>query len=80
MHGSVGRDFDLIAVPWIDDAADPAVVVDEIARVYGDGARALDKDCPRAKPHGRLAWSVHLSFGDCYLDISFTPRIAGPSA
>jgi len=33
VHGSVGRDFDLIAVPWIDDAADPAVVVDEIARV-----------------------------------------------
>jgi len=73
VHGSVGTDFDLIAVPWTDEAADPQNVVEAILQKFAF------KDIPRqhepsSKPHGRIAYKLHMSFGDCALDISFTPR------
>lgn len=72
VHGSVGRDFDLIAVPWCDEAGDPADVIAEcLSKFAFDKSDALT---PSQKPHSRVAYSLHLSFGACYLDISFTPR------
>ena len=71
VHGSVGTDFDLIAVPWTDEAGDPADVIAECLSKY-----AFDKmfHGPTTKPHSRVAYKLHMSFGDCALDISFTPR------
>ena len=73
VHGSVSRDFDLIAVPWVDEAADPRAVVDELVRKFAFD-EIPQQVTPTPKPHSRCAYSVHLSFADCYLDISFTPR------
>jgi hypothetical protein len=73
VHGSLRNDFDLVAVPWIDDAADPDYVIEIIYNNF-----AMDKNRPpkpEAKPHGRVAYTVHMSFGHCKLDISFTPRL-----
>lgn len=77
VHGSVGRDFDLIAVPWrAENVADPDVVIEVIFGQF-DFKAANPERVPKAtpKPHGRVAYSVHLSFDTCYLDISFTPRV-----
>jgi hypothetical protein len=73
VHGSVGNDFDLVAVPWVDEAGDPADVIKEITSKYAFD-KIPDQDKPAPKPHSRLAWKLHMSFGDCALDISFTPR------
>jgi hypothetical protein len=73
VHGSVACDFDLIAVPWVDEAADPDDVVTALLARFALKRTDLDRE-PTPKPHGRIAYSVHLSFGDCCLDISFTPR------
>ncbi len=35
VHGSLSRDVDLLAVPWTDTAADPAVVVEAIRKAVG---------------------------------------------
>ena len=71
IHGSLARDMDLIAVPWIDTATDPQDVIDECVARF-----AFDKrpQVPEQKPLGRVAYRVPFSFGDCSMDVSFTPR------
>lgn len=83
IHGSLERDFDLVAVPW-ETAASPADVLvtalmgaaggchwNQNARAAGQSGHALDN--PTRKPHGRLAWSLQLG-GGAYLDLSVVPR------
>lgn len=74
VHGSLARDLDVIAIPWVDDAKAPEEVVKAITDRYA--VRLIDSDRgPTAKPHGRIAYSLHLEFGDVYLDLSFMPRV-----
>lgn len=77
VHGSVARDFDLVAVPWVDQAADPQKVVDAVASKYA--AKFARYDDPTPRPHGRIAYKLALSFENCALDISFTPRLPAPA-
>jgi hypothetical protein len=72
VHGSVGTDFDLIAVPWVDEAGKPEDVIAECLKKFAFDGPEQRGFTP--KPHSRIAYKLHLSFGDCALDISFTPR------
>lgn len=84
VHGSMRRDFDLLAVPWTEEAGEPEPMLlemkaaaegvwthhdwDHIGTTFEHGS---------AKPHGRRAWSIHLTNNGCYgpyLDISVMPR------
>jgi hypothetical protein len=84
LHGSMGRDLDVIAVPWTDAAGSPEDLVAEIGewiQVLAPEEVGQPQDrWPRAKPHGRLAWSLHLG-GGAYIDLSIMPRalLAAPS-
>lgn len=85
IHGSLERDIDLVAVPWVDRASAPADLAEalrvEAARVNGAAwcAESLDADNPEHfrlgmpgyKPHGRLVWAFQL--GGTYLDLSVMP-------
>lgn len=75
VHGSLARDMDLICIPWIDDADEPQVVVDAITREF---AFKETDEPPSVREHGRLVYTLLVSFGDCFIDLSFTPR-AGAS-
>jgi hypothetical protein len=74
VHGSLQRDFDLIAVPWVDDPqpSDPQTVLDAITSAF-----AIRQITPPGtgndKPHGRQAYTISIGHGHCSLDISFTP-------
>jgi hypothetical protein len=88
LHGSFNRDFDIVAVPWTDAAIRPSELIkhlhDSITYIKHPDV-AMDNftenteihrgriDGPEKKPHGRLAWNIHLGFGK-KLDISVTPR------
>lgn len=72
VHGSMARDFDLICVPWIDEPAEPTVVVDEIQNTFY--TRAVGGP-PSNREHGRVVYSLAIGFGECFLDLSFMPRI-----
>ncbi len=57
-HGTLKRDLDIIAVPWIECASTPWELANAIAEAVG---------CPQQigppssnKPHGRVAWSIIL--------------------
>lgn len=73
VHGSLVRDFDLVAVPWVEDAADPAELVAAIAQTCG-GVFVDNGEKPTQKPHGRLAWTIHTG-AEMYVDLSVMPRI-----
>lgn len=75
LHGSMARDLDLVAIPWTEDADAPEKLLESIRR-FIEGKAAVDVKIgpPRHKPHGRLAYTVPIGFGEQYLDISIMPR------
>jgi hypothetical protein len=83
VHGSLHKDFDLIAVPWVEEASDPLTLIKAIksatrAVTQHEDVDHLVKDCrPTQKPHGRVSYSLHLTnygmYGG-YLDISVMPK------
>jgi hypothetical protein len=71
VHGSLARDLDLIAVPWTDEAPEAQVVVDAILAEF-----ALQTvGAPSIKSHGRICYTLVVSFGDCFIDLSFMPLL-----
>lgn len=69
IHGSLARDFDIIAVPWAENVSSHEEVIKEMAekfvfRPIGD---------PEAKRYGRIAYVISIGFGECVLDLSFFP-------
>jgi len=70
VHGSMGRDFDLVAIPWAGEVSDPAAIVEIITTRF-----ALWKiGEPTAKPHGRICYTLVVGHGECALDLSFMPK------
>lgn len=66
-HGSLARDFDLIAVPWGESVSDHKTVLNEVTtqfalKLVGEGER---------KNHGRMAYSLACGFDGCAIDLSF---------
>jgi hypothetical protein len=81
IHGSVGKkqssDFDLVAIPWIDDAKSVEELMAAIEKYsvtcinekwIGDGL------IPETRPHGRNAYKIQLGNGAA-IDISVMPRM-----
>lgn len=82
VHGSLSRDIDLVAVPWVSWAVEPEVLAEVIAgklELMGYTIHHIivpEIDGPKAKPHGRLAWAYLLGpYNDPYIDLSVTPRL-----
>ena len=84
-HGTMARDFDLIAVPWTEEATDARMLIDALAKhvgtmlgmmVHGDGSPLAE---PSRRPHGRMAWAIPLwvqdPSGSTMLDVSVMPRV-----
>lgn len=78
VHGSLNRDIDLIAVPWIDAAGSPE---DLVSAVCG-AAAGVTGSCMKhgkeftVKPHGRIAATLLVYCGQKHMeiDISIMPR------
>jgi len=76
VHGTMGRDFDLIAVPWVTVPSEPERVVEALMSTF------------RLKPVGWFTWKEHhrrvltlsIAHGECFLDLSFTPSLSGREA
>ena len=79
VHGSVSRDYDLVAIPWTEEAVDAETLIHKLADrcfliydkfdEYGTGIHG-----PEEKPHGRRAWSLKIGCG-AVMDISVVPRL-----
>jgi len=69
IHGSMQRDLDVVAIPWIEVATEPG---DLIAGLENLGF-TVTPDSPKEKPHGRLAYTL-LMGGALFMDLSIMPR------
>lgn len=82
VHGSFHRDCDLIAVPWVDAASEPLKLIEALKKAIGAVTTHEDFDHlvadgkPTQKPHGRVAYSLHVTnegmYGG-YFDVSVIP-------
>ena len=87
VHGSLRRDIDLIAVPWVAPASEPIDLAEairaEAERITGACWPAPHEwsdpfhrvGCPGMKPHRRLSFNFFL-VGEAspYLDLAVMPR------
>jgi hypothetical protein len=70
VHGSVNRDFDLIAVPWIRYPSHPMSYINAICNNFD--IRQPHSGSPSLKYHGRVVYTLCFGhFGVCYMDLSF---------
>jgi hypothetical protein len=81
LHGSLQRDFDLIAVPWCDEAKPAEELVEAIRCAIGGACAPIETSFSQ-KPHGRRAWSIYFTGGDALkqcttpiIDLSVMPRL-----
>ena len=85
LHGTLARDFDLIACPWTEAAADPDGLAEAIMGAAGcvrwrvfRGEGRLSHRNQVDKPHGRLTyafdWDKRNYENRGYIDLSVMPR------
>lgn len=84
VHGSMARDLDLLACPWVDDAK-PAMELAEALRKKLEMCTGekwyMRHDDPGKKPHGRLAWNLFPGCGgQSYIDLSVMPLLPRETA
>ena len=79
VHGSLARDIDVVAVPWVPEAVPAEEFVAELAATIRAQDILIEPDDhrvegPKEKPHGRRAWSLFVH--GTYFDLSVMPRSA----
>ena len=83
LHGSMARDLDIIAVPWVEGASATEDLIRDLAQTCGgylppghpnDGKPTYRN--PEEKPHGRRSWNICWG-GRAFIDIAvFGPERA----
>lgn len=81
VHGSVNRDLDLIAVPWVEEAKSAIELVEALRQCISGNIRAFVKGAdgndirvnPENKPHGRVSWAIQMQYPHLYIDLSVMP-------
>jgi len=69
VHGSLAKDFDLIAIPW-SETLSPA---EDVIREITDGYAIRQIGEPTHRRYGRIAYTISIGHGECALDLSFFP-------
>lgn len=89
LHGSINRDMDLIAIPWIAETGDVEEMVNDFCEYVGG---EINEDCCNTTHHGRLQYVIDIYRGgylkgsgysrltytqdpQTYIDISIMPTI-----
>lgn len=71
IHGSLSRDFDVVAIPWVEKPSEPQVVIDEITTKF-----AIEHIAEIGqKEHGRIVYTLSVGWGHTALDFSFMPIV-----
>lgn len=79
LHGSMLRDLDLIAVPWVEEAASDRELVDAMAAAFDGFVVGATRDkgwsaeVGHPRPHGRRTWNICFG-GNPFVDVSVAPR------
>lgn len=82
LHGSLGRDMDVIAVPWTEEAIPEHELVERVGRALSDHWWIELDEIQRNSivyPHGRLVWTIVLE-GGAFVDFGVMPRVPSVNA
>jgi len=73
LHGSVTRDLDLLAVPWVENPKRIRHLLSVFVKILG-GIQSVDEIIADEglKPHGRKAYTI-LTDGGGFIDLSVMP-------
>lgn len=84
VHGSLKRDVDLLAVPWIEGASGPRRLARAVAEAIGCGVDADHlarhiRESVLVQAHGRMSWAFYPAQTEAkdhgwYVDLSVMPR------
>ena len=80
LHGSMKRDCDMIAAPWVPEAVSAEELIRRLCGALNAVAIGKPEHCPEQKPFGRLAWNLQINGWKRVIDISVAPREHGQSA
>lgn len=68
LHGSIKRDLDIIAIPWIKDIGDQDEMIDEMIEVIGGhilmvnrSTDNIDGDRFKVTHHGRMQYVININ-------------------
>lgn len=67
IHGTMDRDFDLVAIPWRAVVSDHKCLLADIVERFAINVIGE----PDRRPHGRIAYTLSIAFGQCAIDLSF---------
>lgn len=67
VHGSLQRDFDIIAIPWAEVVTTHEALIASIC----EQTAFREVGQPESKPHGRVAYTLSIGFGECAVDFQF---------
>lgn len=70
IHGSLGRDMDLICIPWTEEPSEPQAVIKALTATFA----IKEVGAPETRAHGREVHTLSIAFGECSIDLSFMPR------
>lgn len=82
LHGSMNRDFDLIALPWDNYLKKPEEMILAFAEIVGGTVMEQTEEQINCFPHGRKSYVINIDRGgkhnnyadpEWYLDISLFP-------
>ena len=76
LHGSLARDVDLVAVPWVTEVKPADALVAAIMDTVGR-CDFCNGEQPEDNPHGRRSWSIWMHEYSTYLDVSVAPCNGG---
>lgn len=73
LHGSMVRDMDMIAVPWVVDAKPVDELVAKISDCIGDTVwKGRHLVLQETRPFGRMLYTMSI-MGDWFIDLSVIP-------
>lgn len=71
VHGTLSRDMDLVCIPWTVSPSEPIEVVNDITTKFY--IKQIGQ--PEFKLHQRLVYTISIGHGECFLDLSFMPKV-----
>lgn len=77
VHGSMKRDLDLIAVPWVNRFVKPNTLASRIQMAVCGLKEVRPKR--EKKPHGRIGYALHVGY-KAYIDLSVIQPSVSPKS
>lgn len=61
LHGSMNRDLDLIAIPWVKDLGDVEDMILQFASIIGGEVMHQSDEQKNCFPHGRQSYVININ-------------------